>query len=62
MKNQNHQLGVAALALVVCLAVTPALHARPDRDRGFDFPDRIVKIVKKILRIGVFDYPTPPKP
>ena len=65
MKSNLYRTGAAALTLVVCLSVAPVATAARPGD-GFDFRDRIAKIIKKLRnlpRIFILeDYPGPPKP
>lgn len=66
--NRNYRrVSAAALALVLCLAATPIVTAKPapNRDR-FAPADPIVKVISKIKnflgRIVTFDEPGPPHP
>jgi hypothetical protein len=65
MKLKTRRVGVAALALVLCLSISPvATAAQPD---GFlTIRETITRILKKLKTFGGItaqvDFPHPPKP
>jgi hypothetical protein len=68
MNINRCRLGAAALALVLCVSISPVVNAA-GRHRGDDpsFRDTIVKVILKIR--GIFggvavndDFPDPPRP
>jgi len=66
MKTRRY-LGAAALALVVCLSVSPTVSASPERDREIDPRQRVVRVIQAIKRFfgGVSvqeDTLIPPRP
>jgi hypothetical protein len=66
MKVNTRRVSVAALALVVCLSISPvAAAAQPDHPL-FNIREKVTRILKKLKTLGditVFtDFPTPPKP
>lgn len=72
MKGHHHRASLAALALFVCLVISPAASAAAPWDHGIDLSERIARIVRKIQKIvggkvfgGITSdniVPGPPKP
>jgi hypothetical protein len=64
MKSNTRRVGVAALTLIVCLAISPWATAAPVGDPPVR--DKVVKFLKKLKKIaGVItleDLPSPPRP
>ena len=64
----RHYLRIAALALFLCLTLSPVALAAPRRDRErFDPSEPVVRIVKKVKNFfrglaSQDDYPLPPRP
>ena len=69
MNRQHHHARAAALALVLCLSVSPVLEAKVLRDRDYDggISERIVRTIKTVQKFfsGLSsnnDTLTPPRP
>lgn len=67
MSIRVRKLSVAALALVVCLSLSPVASAAVERDQDLDLREKIVRILKKAQKLlgGIAsqtDSITPPKP
>ena len=66
MKVNTRRVGVAALALVVCLSFSPVAAAVQPDDGFAGIRGKIVQILKKLKTLGsvtVFsDFPMPPRP
>jgi hypothetical protein len=52
MKVNTRRVGVAALALVVCLAVSPVAFAVQPHDAAVGIRERIIRIIKKLKTFG----------
>ena len=67
MKHQIYK-SAAALALVLCLSISPLAIAAPQsRDDGFTVRDRIELVIKKVRKFfdgitSLDELPAPPKP
>lgn len=67
MKRYHHRLSAAALALIVCLSVSPVAAAAQPNLADTDFVRQVVRMFKKLQKkltgiASLSDYPTPPKP
>ena len=67
MKRNHYRLSAAALALLVCLSVTPVTAAAEPSLGGSGFRQDIIRIFKKIQKklsgiTTLTDFPLPPKP
>jgi hypothetical protein len=66
MKMNTRRVGVAALALVVCLSISPVAAAVQPNDALFGIREKIIRIFRKLKTFGptvVFsDVPQPPRP
>jgi len=66
MNVNTRRVGVAALALVVCLAISPVASAVQPNDTLFSVRERIIRILKKLKTFGGttahVDFPMPPRP
>lgn len=66
MKVNTRRVGVAALALVVCLSISPVAAAVQPNDTLFSIRDTITRILKKLKTLGGValnnDFPQPPRP
>ncbi len=69
MKSKNFRVSAGALALVVCLTVSPKSEGATVESGigGVNIRERVVRIVKKLYKkLGdvrtLNEYPAPPKP
>ncbi len=65
MKSKKFRVSAAALALAICVSISPIATAAP-ADREMDVRERIVRVIKKVQRllgIGTCEEtPLPPRP
>jgi hypothetical protein len=66
MNVNTRRVGVAALALVVCLTISPVAVAVQPNDAFVGIREKITRILKKLKTFGgvsvLQDFPQPPKP
>ena len=66
MKVNTRRVGVAALALVVCLSISPVAAAVQPNDVLFSIREKVTRILKKLKTFGpaavLSDSPVPPRP
>ena len=66
MKVNSRRAGVAALALVVCLSISPVALAVQPNDAFSGIREKVTRLLKKLKTFGGItaevDFPHPPKP